>query len=276
MNLLDKKLLNTVVALSYLPAHGDKWNTHATGFMYGKALRIEGNSSDCAVFLVTNRHVLMKKISPTVEVPRIQLFISSNMDSENHPAAWGDLTLIDEDNKPVWLGDEHADLAIMQINIKKMHEFGSKLDWLVDETDCMNSSEMKRSGIIEGEDVHLIGFPGILPESQRVNPVFRQGSIANIQSMYNGERDFFFIDSFSWHGNSGSPIFIRPYPFHVAGTKQCTQSKCIGILTGSWEPADLDGFKHCTGLAKIWPLDFVERLIDKYIQQKKLRRREIL
>lgn len=261
------RIVNTVVALSYKPESNDAWETHATGFLFGKLLRAEGKTSRSAVFLVTNKHVLV-----SAGRSRIMLYVSANLTAPETPSGWGEIVLVDGNNEPVWVADEIADIAVLQIDIGKFKKAGSNLDWLTDETDCLRLEEMRQHQIIEGESVYIVGFPGLLPETKRVCPVFREGVIARIEDTYLSRQEFFMVDANTFAGNSGGPVFLKPSPFHLSGTPGYDKGVCIGVISGGWSiTGRLTKLTKSVSLAKIWPINAIDKIIEAYLQKRPLK-----
>ncbi|MDZ7723426.1 MAG: serine protease [candidate division KSB1 bacterium] len=79
-----------------------------------------------------------------------------------------------------------------------------------------------------GDEVYFIGFPFGIGASKTITPIVRSGSIAWLPSGYPG----FLLDSFSFGGNSGSPIFCKVLLGTKIGKLNWDAPKLIGMIIG--------------------------------------------
>jgi hypothetical protein len=86
-----------------------------------------------------------------------------------------------------------------------------------------------RKDISLGDEVYFVGFPfGIGSLSDQIEPLVRSGSVAWMSNT----SDEFLLDSFSFGGNSGSPIYLKSILGSKPGKLEWDQSFLIGIIIG--------------------------------------------
>jgi hypothetical protein len=167
----------------------DDWVSHGTGFfMEGKNKEYIG---------ITCRHVVLSLIKE-----KKQFFAGFDTDK-------GYLRLVCEINHI----NNKYDVAILkfkkpetpdEINVKN----------LVFSNDMLDDNN---SSIVEGRGVVITGYPLSLGiEDDKNHPVVRIGIIAQFTG-----KDYFLVDGFASHGNSGSPVFSLKYK----------ERKLVGMVT---------------------------------------------
>jgi hypothetical protein len=107
MALIPPFFLDCVVAIGFDSPNGER-RYAATGFLYGKLLKQEGDKKNYQVFLVTNKHV--------VEDANLA-WLRFNPEADE-PAREYDLPLFDEHRKPIWFAhpDPDIDLSVVRIS----------------------------------------------------------------------------------------------------------------------------------------------------------------
>ena len=128
---------------------------------------------------------------------------------------------------------------------------------------------LAKSQLEELQDMFFLSYqPGLEPR-QRVVPVIRTGTVSMIQV-----DQTFYLDAFAFPGNSGSPVFVKPVPARiqqggisigdplagkfagVVGEYLPYSELAISVQTG--RPRVV--FEENTGLARVWPLKFVNEI----------------
>ena len=97
----------------------------------------------------------------------------------------------------------------------------------------LTHSKFVREGIVEGDEVYMVGYPLGLGRDSRNYPLVRHGVIAQCQPYIRGEKDVILIDAASWIGNSGGPIITKPAAVAIDKTSQYTSSSLLGLLQGA-------------------------------------------
>jgi hypothetical protein len=114
-------------------------------------------------------------------------------------------------------------------------------------------------GLHELDDVFFLSFQPGVGIDRRIMPVIRKGAISRINA-----DGTLLIDGFAFPGNSGSPVFLTPTPFHLGarGTIEVGDDgrggRFIGIIGGYVH----DREETNTGLAKVWPTRLLRELLD--------------
>lgn len=88
------------------------------------------------------------------------------------------------------------------------------------------------ANIREGDDIFFLGFPLRIVTPRRITPMVRGGMVA-----LKTDVDTFLIEANAFPGNSGSPVFFKPCPFHVTPKGfemgRIRPSKLLGVMTSS-------------------------------------------
>jgi trypsin-like peptidase len=114
-------------------------------------------------------------------------------------------------------------------------------------------------GLHELDDVFYLSFQPGVPFDKGVLPVIRKGAISRINA-----DGTLLIDGFTFHGNSGSPVFLTPTPFHLNARGYIESGddgrggRFIGII-GAYVK---DRKKANTGLSLVWPTQLIRELVD--------------
>jgi len=136
--------------------------------------------------------------------------------------------------------------------------------------------------LFEFYDVFYLSYqPGIKFEKM-IFPITRNGTI----SLINDDKTIF-IDGFAFPGNSGSPVFIKPFPirfnkdsFTIEGELPPSECKFIGVI-GGYIPYQESAvstqtgrtrilFEENTGLSKVWSFTFINEITESDIFKKQL------
>ena len=109
------------------------------------------------------------------------------------------------------------------------------------ETECLTAEMVQDIGVAEGDGIFIVTLPaGLEGLEDLVGPVVKQGCIARIGQYISGKANHILIDANITHGNSGSPVFLKPTEFAVPGTKSNTFPYLLGLIEGAFtyeEPA---------------------------------------
>ena len=109
------------------------------------------------------------------------------------------------------------------------------------ETECLTADIAQDIGVAEGDGIFIVTLPvGLEGLEDQIGPLVKQGCIARIGQYISGKANYILIDANITHGNSGSPVFLKPSEFAIPGTKRNTFPYLLGILEGRFtyeEPA---------------------------------------
>ena len=166
MALIPPFFLDCVVAIGAPTVDGTNWI--GTGFLVGRPLPEEGTSEKTYnTFLVTNKHVLHNQQSIILRFNSIQ-----GTETRDYP-----INLF-KDGSQTWVGhpSENIDVAVQFINPNVLSEDSTRFSYFrLDET-CMDTTEMSRSGVSEGDQLYVLGFPmGIVTHTS--NYVIARGGV---------------------------------------------------------------------------------------------------
>ena len=156
------------------------------------------------------------------------------------------------------------DLAVIRIPIENIEEAGRKISQrFINWETRVERQEITRQGWWEGTPTLTIGYPqGIGWEDkigETVWPTVRGGIIARIQDWLDGKDKEFLIDGGTLGGQSGSPVFMRPY-------RKEEGLRLVGVVRGYLQHVDRqkDGEVLITGdahLQIVVPIEEVEKLM---------------
>lgn len=234
---------------------------HASGFF----IDVQGFTH-----LVTAKHVIYNIKANSLKDENLHVFTSSKIENKIY---FEPLSRIKKNLNVNWIFHENEtiDLAIIP--------FGSdpvKADILK----IPKNYFIKIEQLFELDDVFFISFqPGIKFEN-KLNPIIRNGTI----SIINTDKTFY-IDGFAFPGNSGSPVFFKPkiFSFTENGVNigpHPLNGKFIGIIGGYLTYPDIAisiqtgrpriRFEENTGLSIVWPVDYLNQIIESKNFKKQL------
>ncbi len=264
MALIHPNVFDAVVAIGITDQQGKKkWV--GTGFLYGSFIQAnDDGKKQYRIFVVTKKHVFRN-------LDRILIRFNPQ---NNEKAIDFPISLLKEDKKPKWKG--HAtpavDIAVLEINMKVIHDHGARFSFIRSDEHVLTLDEMKETGISEGDGVFALGYPmGILDDDKQY-VILRAGAIARIRDSYDMNKADYLCDIFVFPGNSGGPVFIKPSANAITGTKLNNKSAAIGVVRSYIPYRDMAisqqtkrpriTFEENSGLASIIPMDYVNEVIE--------------
>jgi len=278
MAYIPPHFLNTVVAVG---TGDDPENLSwiGTGFLYGEFLEksVERKQSAYQVWLVANKHVLdgFKGIY-------IKFNSSQNLESKNYY-----VPLLFKNGRPRWVGhiNERIDVAVIWLNPDFLQREQRKFNLFKSDQDIFKKADMISSGISEGDNIFVLGFPMGLVSTIQQYVICRGGNIARIRDYIDGLSTSFIVDAPVFPGNSGGPVILCPSIYAINGTKPIKQSVLLGIVKAyiPYRDVAISGqtnqprisFEENSGLAIIESVDSIIETIDratKRIAQRKARK----
>jgi S1-C subfamily serine protease len=254
---IDRFYTDCVVAIGTKTPEGRKeWR--GSGFFYAYPhISLKDNLT---VFIVTNRHVIDG-------LDEIIIKFNPNKQGESN-----EITYSIPDNLRFICPSEKVDIAV--INVTQLINENLNIKYLKKDMG-INVENITNSNIGEGDSIYVVGFPiGIVNDQQNATLV-RNGSIAQIHNLINGNNNEFIIDASVFPGNSGGPVFLKPEPIVGIGHSYA-EPKLIGIVHSYYtyrdkavSPQTLQPrvlFEENSGLGAVYPVDTIEKSIKKYYE----------
>jgi S1-C subfamily serine protease len=214
-----------------------------TGFFYK-------SKNKQAVFLVTNRHVVVKE-KELFFPDRLRLRLHADP-SDLRSSKDIDVPLYGDKSKrwKLWKEiDASVDLVAIEITTKEFHSLYIK---------PLSSDNLVPPGTKIGlaEPLVILGYPaGFFDETHNL-PVARQGAVASAYPVpFRGE-SFFLVDAILHPGMSGSPVFTRPWNTSItlgADTVFGRPPYLIGINSGYYGNLNLNS---------VWFAALIKRLVE--------------
>ena len=226
-------------------------------------------------FLVTNQHVARRATKEWTEHIHIKIFTLGYEKEDGDkgaiqgmaiPTALIAVTTREEETKDGW------DLAVISL---AFHQAGSTglethqtfLNWEI----RVEKSEIANNAWWEGTPVLTMGYPeGIGWKDKLGNPVWptvRSGVVARMQEWLSGKEEYFMTDTATLGGQSGSPVFLRPYKEQrsllLAGVTYARRRTAVRNRAG-----EITGFTDAH-LQYVIPIQHVEKLMNKARRKKK-------
>ncbi|MCJ7533527.1 MAG: serine protease [Anaerolineales bacterium] len=263
MALIPPFFLDCTVAIGFDAPDGHRQYA-ATGFLYGRFLKQEGESKTYQVFLVTNKHVF--------EGASLA-WLRFNPEGDETAKEF-DLNLFDANGKQIWLAhpDSDVDLAVVRLSVGFLKEQGVRFNYFRSDQHIANRKRALDLGFSEGDSIFVLGFPMGLVGEKRNFVIVRQGAIARIRDSLSGNSKEILIDTFIFPGNSGGPVVTKPEVISIEGTKAVSSAYLIGVVTAYVPYRDVAVstqtnrprviFEENSGLASVVPIDYVIDIIE--------------
>jgi Trypsin-like peptidase domain len=299
--LLPKQYPDAVVALGsmkpvLLPGQPCtmQWVTEGTGFLYGYLMKDDPDPKEreYGVYLVTNRHVIEGRaaelatsralgqppgVGPGCSATQTSTtddFISVRMNPANSslPGQEFDLPL----KKWFVHPNRDIDIAAVLLNGPGLHARGVLDSFFRSDVDAANKAKLRSAGVVAGDGVFVLGFPVLnLPQTPRNYVIVRQGCIARITDMLDGDSPTYLVDAFIFPGNSGSPVVLKPDLTSIVDTSQQRTAYLIGIVSAYQPYIDVAispqtkrpriTFEENSGLAEALPTDYIDEAVKAWL-----------
>lgn len=173
----------------------------ATGFLVRKSKYPKSNK----LYLVTNRHVVEKN-KPNVKV-------RFNHKSGGNPQS---IDILFEK----WTGHPSKGVDVVVTNIEEQKLKESEYSYFSLDKDSLDITQLFKQKITEGDFIYVLGYPmQIVGTQKKEYPVVRSGSIAQLRNVLDDKWGAFFIDAFTFPGNSGGPVILRQEAMHAQDSK---------------------------------------------------------
>lgn len=276
MALLPPSFLDTVVAIGVGEDPNDR-HWVGTGFIFGELIDEKKGERKYQLWLITNKHVL-------VGYKEIYVKFNSSEDTDSKDYF---VPLKFKNGRTRWIGHpiDSVDVAALWLNPGFLQKENRRFDFFKSDFDVAKKEKMVSSGITEGDNIFVLGFPmGLVDRSQQY-VICRGGCIARIRDYLENLSSEFLIDSPVFPGNSGGPVIYCPTLFSVEGTKPLNESVLIGIVKSYVPYSDLAYsrqtnrpriiFEENSGLAAVESTDSIIETVEvasKRIKQRHTRR----
>lgn len=196
-----------------------------TGFFVG--VKLEENPERMAVYLVTAKHMLMSK-----EPCRYYNSIVLRMNKKAGGVSLEEVSVTDK----IY---EHEDPTV-DIAVIRMLPSEKVFDYKVIPDEMLTTKEMfKKDNIRAGHEIFFTGLFTSFMGAERNHPIVRFGHVALItdekiswENDCTGKKeklDLYLIESLSFGGNSGSPVFFYAPKFALAGIMKGNYSQPLRI-----------------------------------------------
>lgn len=236
-------------------------NWIATGFMFGYR---ENETQNYSYYLVSNKHVFQGFDT-----------ISLKFNPQSGQAA-KDYQLVLRNNGHL-LYKEHpnpnVDIAVLSINIIPLLRDQINFQFFRSDADSYRISDLRNLQVTEGDGVFALGYPMGNVGQTRQYAILRSGSIARVRDMLEGYSTDFMIDAFTFPGNSGGPVIIKPESIYINGTIANSSSRLIGVVKSSISYLERAVsrqtgreriiFEDNTGLTNVEPVDRIIETINQ-------------
>ena len=222
MAIIPPFFMDAVVPLGVQASDGTK-SWVGTGFLVGR--KEKADPSQSTVYVITNKHVVTGK--KTLIIPF----------SQSGNAGVGDMSLTLEDQNGNKYYSEHesplVDVVAIQIIPQVVVDNKLRLSFIDLDDHSLTLSQMKETGVDEGNLVYALGFPMNLVDDRVKAPICRLGCVSRVTDAFNRPQAaaMFLIDAQTFPGNSGGPIISRPEHISIDGTPHNLKANLIGILS---------------------------------------------
>jgi hypothetical protein len=233
-----------------------KINPTATGFLV---------KVDNIIHLVTAKHVIVNPKTDTFIDGQMLVFLNSK-DGKIQARSLDDIKSIGlhwifHENKRVDIGMIPFPVSIQEDSFKTVPD------------DLFVSSDQ----FYEVFDIFFLSYQPGINIQRSISPIIRSGAI----SMMNDDKTFF-IDAAVFPGNSGSPVFLKPYSMTynekgispirggfigVIGEYIPYSEAAVSLQTGRVRVV----FEENTGLSKVWSVSFLKEIVESEIFKKAIR-----
>jgi hypothetical protein len=253
--------------------------SEGTGFFVAvpdKRLGEDGGFS----YFVTNRHMADPSILVGHPVEILNFSIVANQILPSGDSGQQRIEVQIQNPRWVFPQDSSIDLAVVPLGLDH-----KKFDFLTfPETMFVTKDIVQSLRISEGDSVIFTGFFAQFPGRRKIEPIVRQGILAmmpeeEIPTTLKIPGHLYLADLHSFHGNSGSPVFInlseRPGPGGsriLTGDSLQSPYALLGVVSGyMYENADMQLQVASTfygnvgansGITTIVPADELKKILD--------------
>ena len=176
------------------------------------------------VFLVTNKHVITKKMKNYSSVPFIRCHFNTKEKDGTTGTVSGEIPLINENGIERFRKHQDKDTDVFAIDVTDIIKLNPNIEkrWVTYNEFALHEKR-KELDITVGEEIVTIGYPLGLRQGETNFPLVRQGLIStrigtvlidqikdNKGNIRERELQAFLIDGATVPGSSGSPVILKP------------------------------------------------------------------
>ena len=236
----------------------------ATGFLFG--YRNDTYEEDeYSAYIVTNKHVFKN-------LEKVKLLFNPQ---SSQTARSFDLVLVENGKK---LYKEHSndkvDIAVAPIDLRVLDQNNIKYYVFLSDKNSYSISQLRDEiGATEGDGVFALGYPMGIVGLNRQYVILRNGCLARVRDMLDGNSSDYIIDAQIFPGNSGGPVISKPERLCINGTKSNSESRLIGVVKSylTYRDAAVSKRTNCTrvvfeentGLTNVEPVDHIIETIEQ-------------
>ncbi len=232
-----------------------KINLYGTGFL----VKIQD-----IYYLITAKHIIKDQDSGALKDNEMYVFLNAKKGNIN----FRKIQDIKKNFKVEWVFHNNPDVDIAIIPWP--------LDLANDDVRVVPDELFTKSDrIFELYDIFFLSYQPGIEMTTKIGPVFKTGTV----SIINDDRTFY-INASAFPGNSGSPVFLKPSPMRfdennvsvggsrldgtfigIVGNYIAYQEVAVSVQTR--RPRIV--FEENTGLSKVWPVEFIQEILDSDI-----------
>lgn len=230
----------TVVYIkTYFSDNGTQKEASGTGFfVYYPDARL--GKDKVFGYLVTNRHMADPSVTINHPIQTLGHTLLANRVTQSGETSPSLVSFPITTKQWYFPDDRSVDLAVMPLNLDP-----SKIDFAPISFDMLATEDsIKKEKIATGDSVVFAGFFAQFPGQQKIEPVLREGFLAMMPSepiptTLNLPGKLYLADMHSFHGNSGSPVFVNLAGYRNGNIATGVRLLLLGILSGyMYESAD--------------------------------------
>jgi len=261
MSLLPSVFLDAVVSIE-VEVEPTEFRSIATGFLVGFSAGEKNDQGQpiSRIYLVTNRHVFE-------QYSNVALRFNKGPGSKRYG-----LTLVTDNGEKLWHAhpNKDVDVAVIPAAIKKLKDDQMDYFWFPEESMAFRD-RIKSLGIMQGDEIFVLGFPMGMAGKERKYVIVRGGIIARLDDEIIETDHSFIVDTPVFPGNSGGPVILKPAITSIKGTRPVGEALLLGLVSSyiTYEETACSVqtgkprvvFVENSGLANVVPLDFVRDVV---------------
>lgn len=246
MSLLSPLHLASVAHITVQPP-GRPAASQGTAFCFFDAIDDQDPGS---IYVVTCAHLFEKMPSNALTVVRF----NTDTGLRNMIAARED-----------WAVDSRADVAVLPLNVNFLEKQGVNI-WVWQKDNIITRHNAEPKGIVEGEEVFILGYPLGWRPATLDYPIVRSGMIGQIRGWIDGQHNSILVSGTVFNGNSGGPVLLKPQPGGMEGTPIRTHIYILGMVSSYrriFTPDNPMGGEN-SGIMEIIPMDTIYSIVAKH------------
>ena len=167
--------------------------------------------------------------------------------------------------------NEDVDVAIVHLDARTLARDHIEYFFYQSDNHCLTRERSMETGLSEGDDLFVLGFPLGEAGEERNHAIVRQGMIARIQHWLQNKGRTFLIDASVYPGNSGGPVLLKPELTSVGDTPSNSRCLLIGMVSSYLTYSEVAiseqtgrrrmVFEENSGLAQVVPMDLIDETV---------------